>query len=82
MEMKFQVIFLLILSLNMVINKVILVGGDCKLDCLKQNLVCDDRCRRMPYYSEACYIKCRNDLSECLEKPCAKFSEDYYERYS
>ncbi|CAH8673785.1 uncharacterized protein DC041_0003783 [Schistosoma bovis] len=66
----------------MVVNKVILVGGDCKLDCLKRYLMCDDRCKRMPFREETCYLECKNTLSECLDKPCAKFAEDYYERYS
>ncbi|CAH8624712.1 unnamed protein product [Schistosoma mattheei] len=80
--MKVQVIFILALSLNMVVNKVILVGGDCKLDCLKRYLMCDDRCQRMPFREETCYLECKNTLSECLDKPCAKFAEDYYGRYS
>ncbi|CAH8677259.1 unnamed protein product [Schistosoma rodhaini] len=82
MEMKVQVILILALSFKMVMNRVILVGGDCKLDCLKRSLMCDDRCKRMPFRGEICYLECRDTLSECLDKPCAKFAEDYYGRYS
>ncbi|KAH8864337.1 hypothetical protein KSF78_0002937 [Schistosoma japonicum] len=64
----------------MVINKVIIVGGDCKLDCLKRSLVCDDRCRRLSFHEDMCYLECRNALSNCLEKPCAKFAGDYFQK--
>nr|CAH8870028.1 unnamed protein product [Trichobilharzia regenti] len=77
--MKLQVVLFLILSVNLVICKRIMVGGDCKNDCIMRKLVCDGRCDKTP--EESCYEKCRNLLSACLEQPCARFAEFYHRRY-
>ncbi|CAH8654145.1 unnamed protein product [Heterobilharzia americana] len=79
--MKLQVILLLFFCVNMAMNKRIMVGGNCKNECLLRFLACDDRCRRVFSAESGCSQLCHGTLAECLDKPCARFAENYYQRY-